>query len=132
MTAPSRTLIVRIAIGIAVVFALLLLLLAMLPWGAFKGRAERALSAQIGAPVTIGAIERRSFFSFNPLLDIRDLRIAQPDWAGTGEMVRVERVTVRLPVLPILTGRLAPEPVEAANGRLTLIRAKDGRKNWER
>lgn len=132
MTAPSRTLIVRIAIGIAVVIALLLLLLAMLPWGAFKGRAERALSAQIGAPVTIGSIERRSFFSLSPLLDIRDLRIAQPDWAGTGEMVRVERVTVRLPVLPILTGRFAPEPVEAANGRLILIRAKDGRKNWER
>ena len=132
MTAPSRTLIFRIAIGIAVVLALLLLLLAMLPWGAFKGRAERALSSQIGAPVTIGAIERRSFFSFTPLLDIRDLRIAQPDWAGTGEMVQVERVTVRLPVLPILIGRFAPEPVEAANGRLTLIRAKDGRKNWER
>jgi len=111
---------------------LLLLLLATLPWGAFKGRAERALSAQIGAPVTIGSIERRSFFSFSPLLDIRDLRIAQPDWAGTGEMVRVERVTVRLPVLPMLIGRFAPEPVEAANGRLTLIRAKDGRKNWER
>ncbi len=132
MTAPSRTLMIRIAIGIAAALLLLLLVLAMMPWGAFKGRAERALSAQIGAPVTIGAIERRGLFSFSPLLDIRDLRIAQPDWAGAGEMVRVERVTVRLPVLPILTGRFAPEPVEAESGRIVLIRAKDGRKSWER
>ena len=35
---------------------LLLPVLAMMPWGAFKGRAERALSAQIGAPMMIGAM----------------------------------------------------------------------------
>ncbi|RYY36759.1 MAG: AsmA family protein, partial [Sphingomonadales bacterium] len=64
---------IRIAIGIAAALLLLLLVLAMMPWGAFKGRAERALTAQIGAPVTIGAIERRGLFSFAPLLDIRDL-----------------------------------------------------------
>ena len=132
MTAPSRTLMIRIAIGVAAALLLLLLALAMMPWGAFKGRAERALSDRFDAPVTIGAIERRELFSFNPHLDIRDLRIAQPGWAGPGEMVRVERVTVRLSVLPILTGRFAPEPVDAANGRLVLIRAKDGRKNWDR
>ncbi len=132
MTAPTRTLMIRIAIGIAAAILLLLLALAMMPWGAFKGRAERALSDRFDAPVTIGSIERRELFSFNPHLDIRDLRIAQPDWAGPGEMVRVERVTVRLPVLPILTGRFVPEPVDAANGRLMLIRAKDGRKNWDR
>ncbi len=132
MTAPSRTLLIRTAIGIVAALLLLLLALAMMPWGAFKGRAERALSNRFDAPVTIGAIERRGWFSFSPLLDIRDLRIAQPGWAGAGEMVRVERITVRLPVLPILTGRFAPEPVEAANGRIVLIRAKDGRKNWDR
>ncbi len=132
MTAPTRILMIRIAIGIAMAILLLLLALAMMPWGAFKGRAERALSDRFDAPVTIGAIERQGLFSFAPQLDIRDLRIAQPAWAGAGEMVRVERVTVRLPVLPILTGHFAPEPVEAANGRIVLIRAQDGRKNWDR
>ncbi|MFL9840255.1 AsmA family protein [Sphingomonas sp. ST-64] len=132
MTARARTLITRIAVGVAVTLLVLILLLAMMPWGMFKERAERALADQFDAPVTIGSIERASRFSFNPMLDIRDLRIAQPSWAGKGAMVQVDHVAVRLPVLPILIGRIRPEPVAATNGRLVLIRAKDGRKNWDR
>lgn len=128
----SRPLLLRILIGIAALAVVLLLILAMMPWGAFRGQAERALSARIGAPVTIGAIERQSLFSFAPLLDIRDLRIAQPDWAGAGDLARIERLTVRLPVWPMLIGRVAPEPVSVESGRLVLIRDKNRRKNWER
>lgn len=132
MTHRARTLITRIAIGIGATLLVLILLLAMMPWGMFKGRAERALAERFDAPVTIGSIERTGWFSFNPMLDVRDLRIAQPAWAGDGAMVQVDHVAVRLPVLPILIGRVRPEPVAATNGRLVLIRAKDGRKNWDR
>ncbi len=132
MTAPAKPLIIKIVIGITITLLLLLLVLAMFPWGAFKGRAEQALADRVGAPVTIGAIERRDFFSFSPALDVRDIRIAQPGWAGKGELLRVERASLRLPVLPILIGRIAPEPISIENGRATLIRAKDGRTNWDR
>lgn len=131
MTARARTLLIRIAIGGAATLLVLLLLLAMMPWGMFKERAERALAQRFDAPVTIGSIERTGWFSFNPMLDVRDLRIAQPAWAGDGAMVQVDHLAVRLPVLPMLIGRVRPEPVAATNGRLALIRAKDGRKNWE-
>ncbi|PKP94379.1 MAG: AsmA family protein [Alphaproteobacteria bacterium HGW-Alphaproteobacteria-16] len=127
-----RTWAIRIAIGVAVLLIALILILAMMPWGAFKGRAEQALASRVGAPVTIGAIERRGLFSFSPILDVRDIRIAQPDWAGQGALLEVERASLRLPVLPILIGRIEPQPIAVENGRAVLIRAKDGRKNWER
>ncbi|MEG3181632.1 AsmA family protein [Sphingomonas sp. LT1P40] len=128
----AKPLIIKIVIGVAAAILLLLLILAMFPWGAFKGNAERALAERVGAPVTIGSIERRGFFSFNPALDLRDIRIAQPAWAGKGELLRVERASLRLPVLPILIGRIDPDPISVENGRVTLIRNKDGRRNWDR
>lgn len=132
MTAPAKPLMLKILIGIAAAILLLLLILAMMPWGAFKGNAERALASRVGAPVTIGAMERRGLFSFSPVIDVKDIRIAQPEWAGPGALLEVERASLRLPVLPILIGRIEPQPIAVENGRAVLIRAKDGRKNWER
>lgn len=123
---------IRIVAVAGGILLFVLLVLAMFPWGAFKGRAERALADQFGAPVAIGSIERRGLFSFSPILELREVRIAQPQWAGRGDMVRIERIDVRLPVMPILIGRFAPEPIAVENGRAVLIRAHDGRKNWER
>lgn len=132
MTTSSRALIFKIAIGAVAVLALLVLALAMFPWGAFKSNAERALANRIGAPVTIGSMERRGWFSFNPVVDLRDIRIAQPNWAGEGDLLRVKQASLTLPVLPILMGQIEPKPIAVENGRAVLIRASDGRKNWER
>lgn len=114
----------------------LLLVLAALAVGAFpvsimRGFVERRISAEYGAPVHIGAIERDSLFSYNPLVSARDVRIGQPGWAGPGDFVRIDAVRVRVPVIDLLRGAgLKPDTVHISGLVVALIRRADGRNNW--
>lgn len=119
---------------IAVIAAALLiglfLLLAMFPVSWAKSFVERRLSAQIGSPVTIGALEREDFFSFEPIIVIRDLSIRQVSWAGSGKLASVDTLQLRMPMFPLLIGRVQPQLVRASGIRLDLMRRADGRTNW--
>ncbi|GEM_PF-329766 len=124
----------RLRWALAALGALLLLavlLLGAFPVGLMKERVAQRLSATIGAPVSIGSMGRTPFFSFTPTVELRDMRIAQPDWAGAGDMLRVEAVRTRVALLPALIGRgLRPEAVEARGLMLALVRDETGRSNW--
>ncbi|RYE62137.1 MAG: AsmA family protein, partial [Oxalobacteraceae bacterium] len=117
----------RIAIAAAIVLALVLLLLAAFPIGLFKGFAERRLSAHYGRPVTIATLSRLDPISFSPRLRVEGLRIPQAPWAGRGDMLRIARLDVRLPVLPLLVGRVRPNDIRIDGLDATLVRASDGR-----
>jgi uncharacterized protein involved in outer membrane biogenesis len=118
-----------LAIAAGVVAALLLGLGAF-PVGLLKSLAENRLAAATGAPVRIGAITRDSAFSFAPTIALRDLDIAQPGWAGTGQMVELRAARFRLPMLGLLLGRVHPQSVRIEGLRLALIRDAQGRANW--
>ncbi|QKR99820.1 asmA family protein [Sphingomonas sp. CL5.1] len=123
------------AIGAYVVggFALVLALgLAAFPFGQFRSLIEQRLSARLGSPVTIAAIERREVFSFHPTITIRELRVPQPPWAGNGDMARIERADVTFPVLSAFLGGFRPTALTISGARLNLVRTRDKRKNWER
>jgi len=110
--------------------AILMLLLAAFPWGMFADRAASPLSALIGRKVTIGSAHRIDFFSFSPIVDLRDVRIAQPTWAGRDNFGRIAHLRVRFRVLPLLTGRFEPTSIIADGLVLRLHRYADGRENW--
>ena len=112
------------------VVALLLIALAAFPWGAFKDRLARHLSASSGRAVTIASMEREDAFSFVPTLRISGLRIAQPAWAGSGSMAQIDRATVRVPVVPLLFGHVHVHALAVDGLRLDLRRDADGRENW--
>ncbi len=116
----------------AVVAALLLLIVAAFPIGMLRGLAERQASRQFGRPVTIGALERLDAIGFSPRIAIRDIRVPQADWAGRGDLARIDAVTLRLPVWPLLTGKVRPRDVTVQGARLALARTADGRTNWSR
>src|SRR3546814_15082559 len=63
----------------------LVILIGAFPWGALKGVVEHRLGARYGVGVTIGSIHRTQFFPFTPTIEIRDVRIPQPPWAGSGQ-----------------------------------------------
>ncbi|MFS0772683.1 AsmA family protein [Sphingomonas sp. 1P08PE] len=123
----------RIALGIAaVVIALLLLVLAAFPWGALRGIVEREATERFGRPVTIGSVQRLDRFGFTPTIAIRDVRIAQAGWAGTGDFARLGTLTVTFPVWPLLTGDFRPRDVRVDGLSLALVRDANGRTNWQR
>ena len=122
-----------LAIG-GYVFAALLVLgflvLAAFPIGILRTAVERRLSDRFARPVTIGSIERRERFSLTPTITIQRVRVPQARWAGTGDLAAIERVTLRLPLLPLLHGRFEPRAVDVTGAHVVLVRGADGRENW--
>lgn len=108
----------------------LLLVLAAFPWGLVARHAAGPLSKAIGRPVTIGGARRTDRLSLVPALELRDVTVAQPAWAGPGPMASVRALRFRVPVLPLLLGRVRPRAIEADGVWLHLVRDADGRDNW--
>ncbi|WP_162527242.1 AsmA family protein [Sphingomonas solaris] len=120
----------RIALWVAAGIALLLLLLSAFPWGLLAGRADGMLSTALGRPVSIGSARRTGWLSFVPEIELHDVRIAQPGWAGTGDMARAGVIRLRLPVLPLLIGQVRPRSIAVEGLTLHLVRDGNGRDNW--
>ncbi|HWJ70248.1 MAG TPA: AsmA-like C-terminal region-containing protein [Sphingobium sp.] len=120
------------ALSVGGVILLLLLVIAAFPVSWAKSWTERTIAARIGAPVTIGSLTREPALSFTPTLVIHDLTIAQPRWAGDGALLTIAALRLRVPLLPILTGRgVQPEGIAAQGLSVALVRDASGRSNWQ-
>ncbi|WP_242119426.1 AsmA family protein [Sphingomonas lacusdianchii] len=117
--------------GILGLTLLILLILAAFPWGLLRDRVSARLAQRFGSDVSIGTIERVEPLSFSPTLIVRDLTIAQPSWAGNGDLVRLQRVDFRFKVLPLLRGKFDLQALAIDGGRVAMVRTRDGRKNWQ-
>ncbi len=118
------------AVSIATLVFILLLMLTF-GWSYLRQPVAHMLSRELGRTVTIGAITRIDHGFSEPVLRVTDVRIAQPDWVGGGDMVAVRQATVRLPLLPLLVGHVRPEAVEIDGVAVALVRFDAQRANWK-
>ena len=81
----------------ASVSTIALVALAFAPIGTFKEEVESRIAEKVGTTVHIGSLVRTDHFSLHPTVEIRDLTIAQPDWAGKGDMLRLDLARVKFP-----------------------------------
>ena len=117
--------------GAGVVILLLFLSVAMIPVRPFKAVFEARLGRQFGAPVRIGTVERAQWFAFTPDIVVTNLVVAQPAWAGRGEMVHIRSLRLTVPLLPVLIGRGLDVSAAIIDGaRFNLVRDANGRANW--
>lgn len=116
---------------ITALLALVALTLAAFPWGILKGTLEDRMTARFGRPVTIGAMERVDHFGFATTVQLRDVILPGPDWAGKQDLARVARMQIGFNSLSLLSGRLALHDVSIDGARLYLFRAADGRESWQ-
>ena len=131
--ATRRRLGMRIAIGVLAALPLLLLLgLAVFPWGILRGAVTRAATERFGRPVTIGSVHRVDAIGFHPVIAVEKLRIPQATWAGQGDFATLERAEIRFSVWPLLKGAFVPEDIRVSGLRLALVRDQQGRTNWSR
>jgi len=121
----------RIAVAIVASFAILILALGAFPVGLMRGLVENRLSSALKTQVQVGSITRDSVFSYTPLVSVRDVRIAQPAWAGTGDFVQVAAASVRVPAFDLLFGAFRPDRVTLDGARIALVRDASGRANWK-
>lgn len=101
-----------------------------LDFGMLRPAIERRLSQRLGRAVRIEALHRRDH-GFHPTLTLENVRIAQPSWAGRGDMLRVRAATVTLRLGPLLIGNVVPESLELTGVRLALVRGADRNANWK-
>jgi AsmA family protein len=121
-----------IRIGVALVALLLIAVLAIAaaPVGWLKPRIETAITDATGASARVGSVERAE--TFTPTIIVRDVHIAQPDWAGDGDLLTLDEARFRIPVLRAIRGQIRPGGVRITGLRAHLIRDEEGRRNWER
>ena len=110
---------------------LIAVVLAAFDWALLVPFAARRLSASIGRSVTIDKAARVDSFSLVPRLRLEGVAIGQPGWAGPGAMITVRTLVVRLPILPLLAGRLRPREIAASGVRIDLRQDAGGRDNWD-
>ena len=116
--------------AILAIATVILLVLAMFPWGALSSTIEGRLRNRFGQATTIGSIERLDTFSFHPTIRIRNVRIPQAEWAGQGDLARVQQADVTFHALPLLIGRFRLDAIRVSGMHLALVRAADKRENW--
>jgi AsmA family protein len=134
---PIRAFLARYrALVIGIGGAILLLLIAALlvlsfGWTWLRRPLEHQLSRTFGRPVTVAALRRIDHGFLHPVIEARGIRVAQPDWVGGGDMARISRATVRLPLIPLLFGQVKPETIELDGLRVNLVRRDATFANWK-
>ena len=117
-----------IGIGIAILILVLVLVVAFFPWNTLRGPVARAVSADLGRPVSIAALHGSLFG--HPHVQVSGLTIGNPAWAGGGQMVAIQRIELQLRFWPLLRGEIVLPRVVLIRPDVHLYRAADGRANW--
>lgn len=116
--------------GIVIVIALLVFCLGLIDWNAARGPVARALSRHLERQITIGALHVH-LFSSTPSAEVENLAIANPEWAGGGNMIELPRLHVAVVLSRLLLARLVLQTLEIDNPKVSLLRREDGRANWD-
>jgi uncharacterized protein involved in outer membrane biogenesis len=116
--------------------ALLLLVLAIaifvsvFQWNWLRGPVGHYLSGRMHRTVVLhGDLSARPW-SWQPSATADDVTVAQPDWAGAGQMIVIPRLTVSVDLKALLGGKLILPLVDAERPIITMRRDATGRNNW--
>lgn len=105
-------------------------LLLLLGWPLFCPLVASRISTSLGRHTTVGSLHRQGGSLLRPVLELSDVRVEQPSWAGRGYVVVVRKITFQVPLLPLITGDVRPGSIAVVGLHLRLTRGTDGRLNW--
>jgi hypothetical protein len=98
-------------------------------FGAYKGYAENAVRNATGRSLAIDGPVGLAFLPV-PALVAEKVRFANAPWGSRPDMVRVERVEVRLALLPLLSGDVVVKRLVIDGPDILMETDKAGRGNW--
>ena len=114
--------------GLVLVMALFLLLF---DWNLLRGPIGAFASARTGREVILaGDLEARPW-SLKPTATINGLSIGDPEWAGDGKTIEIDRLTIQMEILPLFRGRTILSRLEATRPVVRLRRDAEGRTTWD-
>lgn len=118
--------------GILVILAIAIaILIAIWDWNWFRGPLERAASARLHRQVEIAGDINVNLWSWRPSATVDGITIANPAWAKTRQMGSIERLRIRVRLVPLLWGKLDTRVLAVVRPNFNLVADAQGRKNWD-
>ncbi len=115
---------------LAVLILTIVVFLLLFDWNWMRGPIGRYASARTGRAVRLEGDLKVHLLSWTPSAVIGGLKIGNPAWAGPGDTVTVDALTVKVKLLPLLIGRLDLPLVDLERPRFNLISDAQDRTNW--
>ena len=117
-----------ILLALAVVIAVLI---AIWDWNWFRGPLERVASARLHRQVTIAGDLNVNPWSWQPSATVDRVSVANPVWAGNTPMGSVERIAVKIRLVPLLWGDIDLRRLVIVRPDVNLVADAKGRQNWD-
>lgn len=130
-TAPTKRVMRWTGAVLAVIAILIALLVLIWDWNWFRGPLERIASAKMHREVTIAGDLNVNLWSWRPSATVDGISIANPAWAGTGKMGTIDRLAVRVRLVPLLWGKADIRVLAIDRPNFNLLADAKGRKNWD-
>jgi hypothetical protein len=118
------------AAALAVLIAAVAIFMMLFRWNWLRGPIDDYASARLHRQVAIHGDLSGHVWSWTPSLTARDVTVAQPAWAGRGQMATLPRVTLALDLHALLRGKLILSVVDAQRPSVAMQRDASGRNNW--
>jgi uncharacterized protein involved in outer membrane biogenesis len=110
-------------------------LAAIWDWNWFRGPVASIASARMHRQVSITGDLRVHPWSWQPSATIGGVHIANPSWtprvAGAANLADIDRIAVRIRLIPLLTGQVDLRLLEFDRPRVALYRDAEGRATWD-
>lgn len=136
LTPPRFTPPTRKALGwtgaiLAIIAIAITVLVLIWDWNWFRGPLERVASGRLHREVTIAGDLNADVWSWRPSATVDGVSIANPSWAGTGRMGAIDRLHVRVRLVPLLWGKVDIRVLAVDGPNFSLLADSKGRKNWD-
>ncbi|HEY8002748.1 MAG TPA: AsmA family protein [Phenylobacterium sp.] len=115
-------------LGLALLAAFIV---AIWDWNWFRGPVASIASSRMHRQVSINGNLRVHLWSWQPSATVEGVRIANPPWAGKAALADIDRIAVRIRLLPLLGGHLDLRLLEFDRPRAVLYRDAQGRATWD-
>jgi len=131
LTAPAKKALGWTGAILAILAILITILILIWDWNWFRGPLERAASARLHRQVTISGDLNVNLWSWRPSATVDGISIANPVWAGKEKLGTIDRLRVRVRLIPLLWGKADIRVLAVERPNFALLADAKGRKNWD-
>ena len=126
----SRTILTRVAIGLALLVLLIVALALFFPWNMLREPLNRFVSEKTGRKFEITRRLDVHPGLFTATIDLDGIEFANPEWARKPYLLKAERADFDIRLWPLLTGKVVLPRIALVAPEVGLQMEPDGRRTW--
>ena len=114
----------------ALILAIVIFLM-LFNWDWFRPPLAKMLAAKLHRPVRIVGHLRVHLLTWTPTVVLGGLQIGEPAWAPKTDLADFDAITVKMKLLPLLTGHVVLPLIQLDHPQIAMYQDKSGRSNWD-